>query len=824
MLKKIAVILIVFSLALAGVVFYLNKVVLPVKAKSFIIKGLEDVTRKKVSLRGLRINIFKGLLLEGLSISDEAGEIISVKEASCGFLIPPIFQRKIIIPFVRFESAVISLERKSDNTFNIASLFGAKKEEAAAGSKPKFDLFIYKITVRDSRIDFKDNTLPVAFTRSLEGLNLFVSLSLPASVKFKGQASVKNEAKIILTGEFNIPRKQLDAAISLKELSPNLFAAYYEKSGILASGGPVEAMFDIALKDNVLTIEADAQGRKILLSKDKLKFNLSSEIKGNLRYAFASKELKFSGAADIKEADISGVEVWDKISGIAGRINFDNSGLSSDKISANAGGIPIEIKGSLKNFQSPLLSADITSNNLDLAAVQALLKEKLQVNLAASVQGKANLRLNVEAQIPLAAPKIKGYLDIANTIIKPDKLAYPVEKIIGRLEFDPSGISWSEAAFEFMGIPYETSGALVNFKSPEIKLKLESRYLLLNSDFAFKDKIIKIAKCDGEYFNSKFSLAGDIDTSDSANLIARLNGTSDIELSNLKDIFKKSAEKLEKARLRGKVRAEFSLEGNAAKIKDCAIGLNLSSRSISAYGLQGSGFSLEYNQSDGLADIVSARMDLYGGILEAAAKMNLKSDNLPWWIAANMQGVKLEELKRDTAMKDKDISGALQAETKINGFSGNTDKISGAGKILISEGKLWQLDLFKGIGTLIFAKDFANVVFHEASCGFAIQDKYVSSDSIKLKSQLIELSGTAKIGFDSSLDASIDVQILDQGAPETGTFKDIATAILGSVGRMGVITISGTLGEPKYKFTPAVADIVKGLKDTFLDKIFQYRQ
>lgn len=174
----------------------------------------------------------------------------------------------------------------------------------------------------------------------------------------------------------------------------------------------------------------------------------------------------------------------------------------------------------------------------------------------------------------------------------------------------------------------------------------------------------------------------------------------------------------------------------------------------------------------------------------------------------------------DAPAKAKDISGTLQAEVKVNGFGADQAKASGAGKILIVDGKLWQLDLFKGMGSLIFVKDFANIVFSEASCTFLIQDKYVVSDNLKLKSSFVNLDGAAKIGFDGSIDSSVDIQVLDELAPISGTLKDLATVVIGSAGKLGVIKISGTLKEPKYKFKPAVVDIIKGLKDTFLGNIF----
>jgi len=54
--------------------------------------------------------------------------------------------------------------------------------------------------------------------------------------------------------------------------------------------------------------------------------------------------------------------------------------------------------------------------------------------------------------------------------------------------------------------------------------------------------------------------------------------------------------------------------------------------------------------------------------------------------------------------------------------------------------------------------------------------------------------------------------------PLTGTFKDITTALLGRAEKFVGIRVTGKLNDAKYKFQPAVVDIIKGIADTFLKK------
>jgi hypothetical protein len=84
---------------------------------------------------------------------------------------------------------------------------------------------------------------------------------------------------------------------------------------------------------------------------------------------------------------------------------------------------------------------------------------------------------------------------------------------------------------------------------------------------------------------------------------------------------------------------------------------------------------------------------------------------------------------------------------------------------------------------------------------------------------LAEISGCGKVGFDGSLEGMLNVHVNDDNAPLSGTLKDIFTVVVGQAGRFGVIYVSGTVSEPKFKFKTAVGDILKSIKDTFFKNL-----
>ena len=820
-MKKILIVIAVVSLLVSCGIVYLNQVILPQKLKALIIKGIEDSVQKKVSLGSLRFNIFKGLVLRELTEYDGKEAILKVKEVSCTFFILPFFKKQIVIPSLRIRFPVLFLERRQDNSFNLSGMFPGKTEKAA--SSTAFKVLVSKISITGGRIDFRDNTCTPAFSGQVDKLNLVVYLSLPAKVKFSlrcdipQQAGPVQAAKVEGSGEYNIIGKSMSAGVTLKDLLVAGFDSYYRSFGVSLPEGSVDAKVALNIKDDVLAAVLDGQAKAITFSKDKINGRINSSLKASGRYSFGKGQFDYSGNMNVFDADLSGVETIGKINGIKGEIKFSPTEISSDNLQAAVLGLPVAARARLTNFTNPVLNLNVFTES-GLASFFSLLKEKFGFSIPVDVsggRGKLSLSVNYQSNAGVSAsPQVNGSLDIVNANLKLKDSGAVIESLNGLLKFDFSRLAWEDIHFKYLGVDYRISGTLVDFKAPAVQLKLASRDLTLESAFSLAGKKAVFSNLFGRYLDSEFSLSGEADFSSPSAAVVDAAGKLKINLKDIKGPLKKFKAQMDKINPQGSLRIQGKFSGNIKDIKSCFIEAQASADSLSLYGLKPDSFNMDYRQDNGIAEIALMRLSLYDGYVDLAGKMNLKSENLPYWINANAQGIKIEKLKNDTGLRDKDIAGTIQAQVKINGFSNDLARLSGAGKVIVTDGKLWQLNLFKGIGALLFTSDFTDVVFNEGSCGFTIQDKYISTDNLNLRSNLTNISGEAKIGFDGSLDASLDAEVLPE-APLSGTVKDITTAILGQATRIGVIRVTGSLKEPKFKFKPAVADIIKGIKSLF---------
>ena len=806
MRKFLTALIIIIPVIWAGI-FYLNTKVLPTKIKGAIVSGLETATGKKVLLGSVRFHIFKGLVLKDLIIRDDLNAIVNVKEARCTFLILPLVNKKVIISRLIFESPDIFIERRADGSVNILELF-SKGQMARAD----FKAFVHRLSIRNGTINFHDLTLDPIYTKEMKNLDADIYILPTARIKYSVKFDLPSEPplKIDSSGEYSIPAKELTAELRVKGFSPKEFAGYYEKTGILLPEGRIDSILNFKYKDGTLSVNTESDTRGLTVSKDTLSLKMSGSERSTLRYDFASKKLDYTGSANIESMVIKGVEYIGKIDNIKGRIEFSNLGLSSDNITARALDLPLDCKITIADFNNPVLNID-ASSDIKLAPFQNMLKEQFELTVPAYFDGDAKLRLSI--QYPITAPKelrIKGSLYALKASAKLNKGKAGLGNVTGKFQFVPNQVSWDDVSFLYHDIHYKTSGILTNFKTPGVQLKLSSKDISLDTAFGLNDKIINFSKFSGKYLNSGFSGQGVLDSSSPSGLKVDINGILNVDLEDLKKPFEKFKNRFERIEPKGFVRAEFGLKGDLKDLKTCAINANLSSDGFSVYGFKFATSTMNYNQKDGSGDILFMRSFLYGGSMGATGKIDWTAKDVPYRLDMDIDGIRIEKFKMDTAFKDKDIAGSIKMSAKIKGFLNDAAKISGKGKIAVTEGKLWQLNLFRGLGALLFTSDFNNIIFKEGHCDFEIGDKALSTDEITLKSELVDIYGPMKIGFDNSVSATMKVEFSDDALESSARQNIIAT-----LGKYSLTVVSGTLKDPKYKVRPDTENIVNSFVENF---------
>lgn len=807
-MKKFLIILFVVILIFLGGIAYLNQAVFPTKMKAAIVAGIEDATGKKVLLGSVRFDLLKGLVLKDLIISDDQNAIVNVKEARASFLIIPLFSRQIIVSRLILESPDIFVERREDNSFNIIELFPKAGPAAGAGLKT----FVHRVSLRNGSVTFHDLTMEPLYTKDIKVEKAEIYFRLPAKIKFSAIFSIPTDRsfKCDMTGEYALSSGSLDVEARIKALAPEEFAVYYKNTGFSFPEGRIDADIGLKYKDGVILAQTDASAAKLSILQAKTSITVTGSEHSNIRYVFTDKKFDFTGSANIEDMMINGVDYIESVDSVKGRVAFSNLGISSDNITAVVLDMPIEAKVSVNDLKAPVIKID-ASSDVELSNFQGVLKESFSIDIPAGLEGEGKLHVSIE--YPPATPEktqVSGFVYMLNASARINEEGGEIDNLTGKFNFSSNQLIWDDIGFRYHDTYYKSSGVLTNFDSPGIQLKLSSEDLSVDAVFALRDRAINFSKLSGKYLNSSVSAAGVLFTSDMPVMNVEMTGRLNVDLEDLKGQFKKSPEKFEKIKPKGVIRAEFKLKGNLKDLKKCDIEAALSSEELSLYGLHFTNSTMNYAQMSGEGQILFMRSFLYGGSMAATGKIMWLGKDVPYGLDVNIDGVRIEKFKSDTAMKDKDIAGAVKLQARLKGLFGDIGKLSGNGRMAVTEGRLWQLNLFRGIGTMLFTSDFSNIIFKEGRCDFTISDKTVYTDEIMLKSDVLDIYGPITIGFDNSVSAELKADF-SEDALESGARKNIAAAI----GQYSIIGLSGTLKEPQYKLKADVANIMEDLADRF---------
>jgi hypothetical protein len=216
-------------------------------------------------------------------------------------------------------------------------------------------------------------------------------------------------------------------------------------------------------------------------------------------------------------------------------------------------------------------------------------------------------------------------------------------------------------------------------------------------------------------------------------------------------------------------------------------------------------------QDKGLKNRLELTATAYDGSLNVQATGDLPGDLFS--LTAQWDRSNLAKLKGDTPLKDKEISGFLSMSADLTGSMQHLKDLRGGGFVFIQDGRLWQLNLLKGLGKFLLIPEFKNIVFTEALGDFIVRNQRIESDNITLKSDFVNLYGSGYIDFQGSLNWDVTSQVNEQSVIESRSVKKAITSILTETGDILEIKIVGTLKEPKYIPLPSSRGVLQKTRD-----------
>ncbi|TRZ47770.1 DUF748 domain-containing protein [bacterium] len=825
MKKKIILIAILaLILILTAGLIYLNKVYLPVKLKAYLTQQLESSTGYSAKIGNLNYHLLKGLVIKDIAVYDGTADarntILTVQELSFNFLfLPLVREQKIIIPWVTIRKPYLHIRYHQDGTFNFSRIFTSKP---AARNKQKWGLsfFIYKINLMGGKCLLEDEHFTPVFSRDIADLNIGLALGPSSKASFVMQGNIPHPdgtfGRISLKGDYRIPSEEMNAQLNLANLSFKEFEPCLKKLPFTIAGGNIDsAALSLNLKNKILALQGIVLTKNVQLAKDELALSGDIVVEPSFQYALDKKELDYKINFKLLGVTLEGIKYIEKITNAVGNLQLTKNSLTAQGIQLQALNSDFRLSGNV-DFKVPYLKLRFESAAANLETVFALLSAPKDLKLS----GTAAVRVDVEGDLNIAPLAKKAVFNLTTATFKAPLLKEPLNNIAGKIILTEEGADWAGLSFNYRNTAYSSSGKLLNFKEPQLNFALSSKDLDLKSNLKIKDKDIKINALEAKYLNSYFNILGDINIRNSSNSLLNLSAKLNLSLPDTFAVLPaKISGNLKKLKLDGRLNINGTLSGEAKDCKNWKISAKAAADLISVYGLKFSNLSFGVEQQQETLQLLNFSVSpAYSGIINLALSASLKGDNPGYILKFSANGIDLSKLKSDIGLKDKDIAGIIYIDANLNGEFKNLDTLKGLGFISVKDGKLWQINLFKGLGELFLLPEYRGIVFTKANGEFEVENRLISTDDLKLESPELILDWSGNMGFDGALDFTVYTNANKNVIKDSPDLRKFLAAIVGELSGAIAVKVSGTIKEPKFGFLPMPLDLLKNIKNFILGK------
>lgn len=454
---------------------------MPLKVKALIIENLTQATGRNVTLGNIRLNIFKGIVLEGLVISAEDAKLeppfLKAKQVSAGWLILPLLkQKQIIIPFINIYSPQISLRRKKDNTLNLP----LPKQGYSDKAPKNFPLIIYKVNIRDARINFSDEMVAPGISRRAL-LDIALSFSLSQKINYFISGNLENldksPVRLELKGDFDLQGVGGSAVMKLENLNLESILVYAKGAPITVKKGLIQKLDGNAVfKDGIATISLKADILSLSVAKEAIALLGNAKLDAAGSFNLKTQAFSdYSGSVIVNSLNLSGLPYINKAEDISGKVSFSAQGLEASSLKASALGALFDFNGSLADFKDPRLKFKVAAEKVALEKIEALLAENKIVKLPFEAQGEVKIGLNFDLQVlHPESLRVEGEVRLNDDRVVLSPLKQEISKISGILIFSKDKIETTNLKAAALGGQFKINGNLSDFKAPQLAAEISS--------------------------------------------------------------------------------------------------------------------------------------------------------------------------------------------------------------------------------------------------------------------------------------------------------------------------------------------------------------
>ncbi len=808
-LRWMLLVLVLLAAAVTAGLAYLNRSILPVKARVWIEQSASEALGRPVTVGRVQIHWWHGFVLEKVAVAEEpsfgTGSMLEVEQITGGVLFLPILKnREFIIPALHIVRPRLRLLQNAAGTWNTE---GFRFKSSGPAVPPRFRVLIPRVVLIDGDLRVVPSRIPALPPLHLQKIQVEARLSLPA--KAEGLVSMELEAAppvpIKLEGTYNLPERRFQLKsdsewplpVVLSYLPKTARAGVGSLEGTAAIDAEISGTAGGPMEIGVWLETGNLKWKKEISAEGTVRARVNGKIASARRPDFW-KQLKGTVTLERIQADF--VPQIGKIRELSGEILLDAQGARTERLTATiSDGIPVEFSGSIANNAERSIGFRVSSQfPLDNPPLVPDPARNFLKNVKLAGQGKLDFQ---------AAGKLLPELSLrpsAALTFQEASAEFPKgqawSKGQGVIRWQPDLLTFTPIRAEFLDRPLELEGTLVNFSQPEIDMHGTWGDLTAETQLNLTSEKIEIENLSGRYGPARFRVLGEISRPEP---VANLLGESSFRIEKLEPLAPKPLAWISKNGLAGDCQARLLVQGNLAKPAALDARLNLSSPELTAWKIPLQSFSAEVTQTDGVLDLKSLQAGVAGGTMRAVGSLRREEPQTPWEARVNADQVDLSSLGRILEWKNQTLSGRLVGQWSGTGEGGNLASVNGAGALQVAGAQILEFPLLGGFAELIGAPALRAIAFQEAQGSFHLEEGKIQTADLRLTSPQATIAVVGWGGFLKGVESPIDWRIVPTFAPKLlpeETRSKIGKVIAkGTSYLMSEVRITGTWKEPKKK-------------------------
>ncbi len=374
----------------------------------------------------------------------------------------------------------------------------------------------------------------------------------------------------------------------------------------------------------------------------------------------------------------------------------------------------------------------------------------------------------------------------------------------------------SKSNLIYKNLPLEATAQIEDFSSPKIDLEITSKPCNLRVKAYADEKTLEVSEFIIEGKDTEITTQASIGLGNPWVEIQGEGYTSFGDLIGIGNSFKPEPSSLAKLNPQGSLDLKFTIikKSNQNKVK---IELSSTSEQLKIKDFKVKNIKVELLRDGNKLSISPLSAEVSGGEINLKGVIDLSNNKGNLSVTAD--NIDIGQAMHELNVEGKTPRGRLSFETNLRSLDlFKWKNLLGEGKILISEGDIYQINFLKGLGKFLSIPDFENIVFKRAYSDLFFQGQEIFFENFQLTATQMDIEGKGKITTVGNIDFLLFPQFSQELINSSKGLQKYLTALLGE-GTFSV-SIKGTIKKPVYttniSLIPSL-DKIKDIKDIFGD-------